>query len=90
VARVADWMVARRPKALAASATASTPGGLASASPIGLDASFGPVVSAGTLPPAPADPVSPGSEPTMVELPRAPYESAPSTEPGAPTAPSSP
>jgi len=89
VARVADWMVARRPKALAGTATAP---GLASAGPVGLDASssFGPVVSAGSLPPAPADPVSPGSEPTMLELPREPYESAPPTPPAAPTAPTSP
>jgi D-alanyl-D-alanine endopeptidase (penicillin-binding protein 7) len=74
VARVADWMVARRPKALAGSATSTSPG-LASAGPIGLDASgsFGPELSAGALQPAPADPsasVPAGSEPTMVELPR--------------------
>jgi D-alanyl-D-alanine endopeptidase (penicillin-binding protein 7) len=96
VARVADWMVARRPKALAGSATSTAPG-LASAGPSDLDpsGSFGPVVSPGPLPPAPVDPASAGSDPTVFELPqveppRAPYESAPPTEPGAPTAPSSP
>jgi hypothetical protein len=82
VARVADWMVARRPKALAAASAPSSAPGLAPAGPVGLDASFGPVVSAGTLPPAPA--VSTEGDPTLAEPPPLPSESAPPSPPIAP------